>query len=256
MIHYPKLSSKKLVTKVHTALLIFGSLLVLGYSYPGQVLAENLKSNSYYIQFSNLNVTSGEKSSASYGVTDTVGQTGSGAYSSTSYGVGSGFQYIYQIGEFSFTISDVDIDLGELVIGQHSSATNTLTINTRGGDGYTVYAYELHPLLHSNGTTTIADTTCNAGTCSESTAQVWTTQTIPGFGFNITGNDTPADFTNSTYFRQFADISNSETMKTVMSSSNVAENRSATVTYKVGVTSSQGAGRYQTGIVYVAVPGF
>ncbi len=45
-------------------------------------------------------------------------------------------------------------------------------------------------------------------------------------------------------------------MQVVMSSSNVAQDQSATVTYKAGVDAQQAAGRYQTGIVYVAVPGF
>ena len=103
---------------------------------------------------------------------------------------------------------------------------------------------------------TIADTTSNTGTCTESAAGVWTDQTKTGFGFNSNGATAPADFVNSTYFRQFADISNSETMRAVMSSSNIANSDSATITYKAGVSGSQAAGNYQTGIAFVAVPGY
>lgn len=221
--------------------------------------AQRLESDSYVIQFGNFNVTSGEKESATYKVTDTVGQTFAGPfgqYGSSSYFVGAGFQYIYQIDTFAFSISDVDIDLGVLTAGVHNTASNTLTITTKGAGGYTVYAYELHPLRHSAGTADIADTTCDNSLCSESTATAWTNQNIPGFGFNASGNDVPADFINSTYFRQFADLENTETMKVVMTDNDIASSEQATITYKAGIVGTQAAGDYQTGVVYVAVPGF
>ncbi len=239
--------------------LIIGSLLTLLLISVHQAKAEQMRSNSYEIQFGNFNMTAGEKSSASYNVTDTVGQTGAGpfgSYGSSSYFVGSGFQYIYQIDDFSFQISQVAVDLGTLIANTHNTASHNLTITTRGAGGYAVYAYELHPLRHSNGVATIPDTTCNAGTCSETTAGVWTTQTVAGFGYNMSGNDVPAAFVDSTYFKQFADNSTAEAMQAVMSSSNIASNRTATVTYKAGVTGLQAAGNYQTGVVYVAVPGY
>jgi hypothetical protein len=224
------------------------------------VFAERLESDSFIIQFGNFNVTSGEKSSTSYNVTDTVGQTGAGpfgAYGSSDYFVGSGFQYIYQIDTFAFSISDVAIDLGTLTSGAHNTDSNVLTITTRGAGGYTVYAYEQHPLrLSSNDTTIIPDTTCNAGTCNETTAQPWTNTAIAGFGFNASGSTVPADFVNSTYFRQFANQAAAETMQPVMSSTNLGQSDTATITYKAGIAGNQTAGDYATGIVYVAVPGF
>lgn len=219
--------------------------------------ADELRSNSFVIQFGNFNMTSGEKSSSSYNLTDTVGQTANGPYGqygSSDYFIGAGFQYIYQIDEFSFSLSRTAIDLGTLTPGVHNTASHTMSISTRGAGGYTVYAYELHPLRHSGGSYTIPDTTCDAGTCSESTAQVWSNQSVPGFGFNMAGQDIPADFVNTTYFRQFANQAGAETMQVVMSANTIASNRSATVNYKAGVSGSQAAGNYQTGIVFVAVP--
>jgi hypothetical protein len=221
--------------------------------------AENLESSSYKIQFGNFNVTSGEKSSATYNVTDTVGQTGSGPYGQygvSSYFIGGGFQYIYQIDRFKFRVSKIGINLGTLTPGVHSTDSHDIVITTGGSSGYIVYAYEAHPLKHQLTSDTIPDTTCNSGTCNHTTAGIWTTTTIPGFGFNMTGHDIPADFVNSTYYRNFADNSVSEAMQRIMSSANVGINRTATVTYKAGVSGTQAGGNYSTYIVFVAVPGF
>lgn len=237
-------------------IIIFSMLIAI---YPVQILAERLESDSFVIQFGNFNVTSGEKESASFKVTDTVGQTAAGPfgeYGSSSYFVGAGFQYIYQIGEFRFSISDLDIDLGLLTPGSHNSDSNILTISTKGASGYSIYSYEAHPLKHLDASYTIPDTTCDNASCSESQAEIWTNQDIPGFGFNIAGVHVSSDFVDSSYFRQFADKQSSEDAQLIMSSSNIGLNDQATVTYKAGISGNQASGNYQTHIVYIAIPGY
>lgn len=223
------------------------------------VNAERLESDSYIITFGNFNVTSGEKSSSNYKVTDTVGQTGAGPYGeygSSTYFVGSGFQYIYQIDTFSFQISKTLIDFGELVENTHNTDSHTLTITTRGAGGYSVYAFEEHPLRQVQGSEEIADTTCDAGTCTHINAAVWSDQTIAGFGYNMSGNDIPSNFIDNTYFKNFADNESADEMQVVMNSDNIANQRQATVTYKAGIGSFQASGNYETSVVYVAVPGY
>ncbi len=242
---------------VRTSLLIifFGGLL----SVPGSVLAERLQSGSYVIQFGNFNITAGEKSSSSYNVTDTVGQTGAGPYGQygvSGYFVGSGFQYIYQIDQFRFRISKTLISLGTMVPGIHYIDSHTLEVTTRGTGGYKVYVFEEHPLRHEGGAYTIPNTTCDAGTCSYTTAQTWTNQNVAGFGFNANGNDVPADFISTSYYRSFADRASAQPMQIVMSATTAGINRTATITYKAGVSGSQAEGNYSTPIVYVAVPGY
>lgn len=222
------------------------------------VLAERLESDSYLIQFSNFNVTSGSKSSSSYNVTDTVGQTAAGAYGeygNSDYFVGAGFQYIYQIKDFSFVISDLTMNLGELSTGAFGTDSNTLTITTRGAGGYSIYAFEDHPLRSEEGDE-IANTTCDAGTCTTTAAGVWTNTAVSGFGFNMIGDDIPGDFVNNTYFRPFANAEAAQPMRVVMSSSNVALDRQSTVTYQAAKSGSTAAGNYETAVSFVAVPGF
>lgn len=242
--------------------LIFSSIAVaflLFFWQAPSVEAERLESDSYVIQFGNFNVTSGQKSSATYSLTDTVGQTAAGAfgqYGSSGYFVGAGFQYIYQIKDFSFIISDLQMDLGELDFGSFGTDSHTLEITTRGAGGYTIYAYEQHPLQILGGSAEIPDTTCDSGTCTTSSAGIWTTASNSGFGFSIQGDDIPSDFVNNTYFRPFANAAVSATMQPVMSSQNIALERQATVTYQAAKSGSTAAGTYQTSVVYVAVPGY
>lgn len=221
--------------------------------------AENMNSNSYTIQFGNFNITSGEKSSDSYTVTDTVGQTGAGPYGeygTSNYFVGGGFQYIYQIPEFEFAISTTSIDFGELIIGQHATQNHTMSISTRGAGGYAVYARAAHALRHQTGAATIPHTSCDASNCTLTTAEVWTNPAVAGFGYNMSGTNVPADFTDNTYFRPMADQELAESAQVVMSSSDIANNETATITYKVGVGANQQAGRYSTEVRFTAVPGY
>lgn len=223
------------------------------------VNAQSLQSDNFVVTFGNFNVTSGEKDSASFHLTDTVGQVGSGPYGqygSSGFFVGSGFQYIYQIDTFSFRISKVLVELGELNINTHSTDSHTLTITTKGAGGYSVYAFEEHPLRQVQGVAEIPDTTCDSNNCTHITAGVWADQTIPGFGYNMSGNDIPAAFIDSTYYKSFADDESADDMQVVMSANNIANQRQSTVTYKAGITGQQASGNYETAVVYVAVPGF
>ena len=248
---YPKLKTLSILT-------IFLSILTIFFSSSKKVLAERMESDSYIIQFGNFNMGSGEQNSTSYKLTETLGQIAAGPYGqygSSSYFVGSGFQYIYQIKQFRFTISKTSIDLGMLTPDAHNTDSHDLNISTRGS-GYVIYTYEARPLtLITNNNVTIPDTTCDDGSCDQTQASIWTDQNIGGFGFNINGNNVASDFVNQNYFRQFADRSSGESMQSIMSSNNIAVDDQATVTYKAGLTTgSQAAGIYTTYVAYVAVP--
>ncbi len=258
---------------------------------PALVKADRLESESYIIQFGNFNTGAGKTNEEraadgepfSHQVSYTMGQTAAGPYGDfgaggSTYFIGSGFQYIYQIEEFQFSISDIQLEFDNVLAGSHHTNTNQLTVNTRGAGGFSVFAYELAPLTSSAGST-IPDTTCDSTTdpCDETEAKPWINEDVPGFGFNVHGTTAASDFQLSDSdcslesscsdqgeencptdcYRQFADISSgTETMQPVMSSLVIAENESVTVTYQLGISPAQPAGNYETGIVYVAVPGY
>jgi len=258
--------SKKLLKIAICLLIIFIATLFA----PSLSLAERLVSESFVIQFGNFNMGAGKREGTLYNVSYTLGQTAAGPYGDygpgSTYFVGAGFQYIYQIGDFAFTISDTDIQLGYLTPGIHNDAQNTLTISTRGAGGYTVYAYEQYRLAHQGGLDWIPNTSCDPGyTCTVDSAKPWIDEDEPGFGYNAQGDTVSSDFTQAgnldcssddECFRPFADASLGGVMQAVMSDLNIAKNEQALITYKAGVDGSQTAGRYETGIVYVAVPGY
>ncbi len=252
-------------------------MLITQLAAPALSDADRLSSDNFIIQFGNFNMGSGQterEAGQNYSVSYTLGQTAAGPYGAyrgdpagVNFFIGSGFQYIYQIKYFTFTISETNIDLGVLNQGEFSDASNELAITTQGAGGYSVYAYELHPLMHRGGTYTIPDTSCDSGvTCDETEAKAWTDASQPGFGFNAQGSTVTTDFTSAdpdcstddSCFRQFADVSQSETMQKIMelgSGIRVA-NDTATITYRATIDATQAAGNYETGIVYVAVPGY
>lgn len=213
-----------------------------------------INSPNYRIQFPNLNSGAGIPSSTNYKMDTTIGQTAPGLYSSTGYRVKAGFQYIHSIIPFSFSISKFLIDFGTLTPQTPVTDTSVLTVSAGGAGGYQVTARENHPLRVSGATETIPDTLCDSGSCSETTAGVWTSASTYGFGYNMAGDDIPAAFINNTYFKQFADASLGESSQVIMSSANVGKSRQATITYKVNISQIQPAGSYQNIITFVATP--
>ena len=234
-------------------------ILLLSFSFylspPGIHAQAKITSPNYIIQMPNFNSGAGIPSSAGYKLDTTIGQTAPGLYSSTGYLVRSGFQYIHSIIPFSFSMSNFLINFGTLMPGTPVTRTSTLMVSAGGAGGYRVTAREAGYLQTSTGKT-IPDSTCDAGTCSETAAAVWSLATTYGFGNNMSGNDVPSDFIDGTYFRQFANAALSEGDQSVMSSVNVGRDRTATITYKVNVSAVQAAGSYQNRILFTAIPSF
>lgn len=247
---YPKKLVKYLITCIF--LITFSPLFFTTITF-----ADDLKSPTFEIQMSTINITGGNKSSATYKLADTVGQTFQGQFDSAGYVIKAGFQYINTLVPFSFKISNLDIDFGSLTPGTPSTLSNTLTVTTGSAFGYSVKAIEDHPLRLLSGATTIPDTACDLATpCITTDANAWADNARFGFGYNMQGADVnTADFVNSTYFRPFP-IENIDTPMTVMSRGGVATSSAATVTYKINIAGSQAAGTYQNAIQFIAIPSF
>ncbi len=216
-----------------------------------------MESSRFQIKGGNVNSAAGNKASEGYKLSDTIGQLAAGEFSSTGYVVKAGFQYIHSIIPFRFSVSNINIPLGTLAPNISSTATTNLTVYFGGAGQYQVTAIEEGPLktLSANS---IPDTNCDTGgdTCTESLAKSWTSSTAYGFGYNMSGDDIPADFISTSYYRPFPNRTAAESPTVIMSSVNVGKNRQSTMTFKANISPIQPAGSYQTIINFVATPSF
>ncbi len=124
--------------------------------------------------------------------------------------------------------------------------------------GTIVTAYEDHPLLISATSMTIPDSTCDNGSCSETTSSLWENTLTYGFGYrcdDIIGKSCPVDFGLKNYYRQFSDLSKNELTQVIMSE-NTSSNIEAQITYKINTSKTQTKGSYSNTITYIASPGY
>ncbi len=220
--------------------------------YP--LFAQNYSSSNFKIDFGNINLTSGSKTSPSFNLTDTVGQNAPGQFNSSTTLIKSGFQYIYDNFKFfKFSISNLNIAFGSLVPGTPSTATNTLTITTPYGQGYNILALETNALSNQVGNT-IPDTKCDSNTCSESTSGAWTSNSIYGFGLNASGAGSSGIFSASSQYRQFANQNLGESPQIIATENSSVTNRQTTITYKINIPATQASGDYQNKVIFIAIP--
>jgi len=230
-------------------------VLIFFYLSTSLIHAQHFTSSSYIIDWGNFNITSGHKTSTTYHLTDTVGQNAPGLSQKTGgLKVKAGFQYIYDtLTQFSFSIDKLNIALGTLTPGVGVTDTNILTITTPSGRGYQITAQENHALWITPNNY-IPDTTCDNADCTLSFSTSWIRTDRYGFGFNVTGIGATGYFTDATFFRPFANISNGDSPQIILSENKAVKNRTATVNYKALISNLQAAGEYQNFITYTATP--
>ena len=221
-----------------------------------------MSDGTFILQFGTLETASGVSSGTNKRITISVGQLAPGLSTGTHYQIKSGFSYVRSIIPFSFKIDNIFINFGTLSPTFPQTRTNTLTVGNGSANGYQVLGYEDHQLYGPNFSF-IPNTTCDAGTCTTSVASVWSSNTTYGFGYNCQDTSSPtrcgSGFTNSTYYKQFADLTRNQMPQAVMkaTTANVAtSSANVTITYQVNINSNQAAGSYNNHIFYVATPSY
>ncbi len=251
---------------------------------PKKVHAINMQSNEYRIQFGTVD-SGGNKMTDpvdnSYNLSTSVGQSAANEFQSNGYVVKAGFQYIYSRIPFTFSLSTIHIDFGSLLPSTPATGNLTMSVSFGGAGQYIVTALADAPLTLLSGSSTIPFTSCDGGinTCTITAAKTWTSSSAYGFGYNMTGQDVPTDFTDATYYRPFANKLIPDVPQTVMQSNNVTEDitptpnpaytpapvltgiprdtiHQATMTMKTNISALQPAGTYVTVIRFLATPSF
>lgn len=260
----------KIKSNIFRSLLIFEILFIIfNLAFSQSAKAQTMSNENYSIEMGNLNSIAGESTGSNYNLNITSGETASGLYEGTNYKLRAGFQYIPRKKGFSFTVSNTRIDFGTLSPTNPVSRNTALTISNTSASSYQVSASENHQLLVSKTGAIIPDTSCDKGACSQTQAAEWSSTLTYGFGFrcdsvSIFSQGAKSDSCsekdnsfskNSSFFKQFADVSRKEKAEIIISGGK-GRNQKATVTYKVNIASSQATGAYSNSITYVATPNF
>ncbi len=161
------------------------------------------------------------------------------------------------------TTTATSVPFGGMSLNSFKTLAQDLTVSTNASGGYVVTSSENDQLGLGGATTPfIPDTTCDGGTCTESTAAEWDTATNNGFGYSLENVDAASiafeyDTSGDTFrSKQFADITGAETPQTIFSSSTVANAENAYVCYRLSVGATQAAGDYENQITYTATGTF
>lgn len=161
------------------------------------------------------------------------------------------------------TTTATSVPFGGMTLNSFKTLAQDLTVSTNASGGYVVTAQENDQLGLGGATTPfIPDTTCDGGTCTESTAAEWNTNTINGFGYSLQNVDAASiafqynDSGDTFRSKQFADIAGAETAQTIFSSTTVANAENAYVCYRLSVGATQAAGDYENQITYTATGTF
>lgn len=162
------------------------------------------------------------------------------------------------LNSYSFSLSNSIIDYGILSATNPVFRTTNISLSSLNKI-FMVTAYENNPLLITSSNTTIPDTTCDNGYCSEIRSSLWENTLTYGFGYrcdNISGTTCPAEFKENNFYRQFADKSKNETPQIIMSGNAGDKNPQIQITYKVNISKTQISGSYANTITYIASPGY
>jgi len=204
-----------------------------------------------------LDMSGGNVSGGDYKLSFSAGQQAPGLYSGPNYKVKAGFQYVRPGIPFEFSISSLVIDFGGLTPGEPVTRTNEITVSNGSAHGYQVTAFEDHELRVFPNEANIPDTSCDNGSCTQTTSALWSNPLTYGFGYrcdNLSDTDCASGFETENYYKQFANKEIGEAPQSVMSGNSAGEDKKIQITYKINVSATQPPGSYENIITYIATP--
>lgn len=242
---------------------------LLGYLFIGLFLpiaqGQTMSNENYKIKMQGFNTISGTTENRDYQLRSTAGELAPLVSEGVNFKVRTGFENVASTLPFSASLSSDIIDFGTLSPTNPIVRTVDLSVYSLSTSGYSVIAFENHPLQSANST--ITDTTCDNGECSQENAGIWTNTLTYGLGYrcdNIIGTDCDSSFSNAKFYKHFANISNTQSPQSVMSGIG-SKNKSSTdsvldkdirLSYKVNISGNQAQGIYSNIITFIAIPNF
>lgn len=173
---------------------------------------------------------------------------------------GNGFTAIMGHGQnsdvkpFTFSISDSNINFGEIKPGEPLTRTQTITLTTGSANGFQVVGFEDNPLRSANKYE-IPNTNCDNGNCTNILSDIWSLPLTYGFGYrceNVAGTPCLAGINKTTY-KRFSNLEAEELPSLILFS--LTKTRSeAIIEYKVNIPGNQPEEGYTTTVNLLAVP--
>jgi hypothetical protein len=149
--------------------------------------------------------------------------------STLNYQLTPGFPEVKIISDFNFTISDISVDFGILTPETPSKRNQTLSVSAPNTRGYSILAYQNHPLQLS----------------SANAIPNWTSSDSYGFGYSLDNQS----------FQAFPDQSQNQPPQTIISS-HLATITATIINYQVNIPPTQAAGDYENTIYFLALPAY
>ncbi len=162
------------------------------------------------------------------------------------------------IGSGAPNTTGASLDFGSLNLAAFNNLAQFIQCTTNATNGYTIQTFESGQLTMLGAATTIPDTKCD-GSCSATTATVWTNNSNSGFGYSLqvgtTSTGAVLGITTSGQYKSFGVGYGSA--QTILSRSNVPSAvDSAYICYRITAGNQQPAGTYQNEVNFIATATF
>ena len=224
----------------------------------GVAVADDMSSQNFKIQGGNFNMTSGNKASQNYKLSDVVGQVSAGVFGSKGYIIQSGFLNGAAGEVFSFSVTPNAVDFGNIIPQVPIEKKIRITIANGNMPGYSVSVTENQPMSTLAGAEiagTICDTEDKNPPCTNSTASKWVKNATYGFGYRMEGRTVPQDFTKDNFYRPFPSTKQGEQAALVMKSEAKKVVDQGNMTLRLNVDKSQPVGQYRNVLTFTAMAG-
>lgn len=220
----------------------------------GTAIAQNMSSQNFRIEGGNFNMTSGNKASQNFKLSDVVGQTAAGIFASKGYIIQAGFLNGAAGTAISLSVNPAVVDFGTLTANSPIEKSLRITISNGNATGYTIRVSENQPLTTLAGAE-IIDTACDAkNPCTAASASKWS-QNQTGFGYKMIGRTIPQDFNKDGYYRPFPATKRNDQPALIMQSQAKRVVDQATMTLRVNVNQNQPVGQYRNVLSFSALVG-
>jgi hypothetical protein len=189
-------------------------------------------------------------------VTATIDPTLTFIIDATGVGVGATPCGLSSFGTNAGNTTATAVSYGSLVLAGPNDLAQRLSCVTNANNGYVVTVYEDGPMQNIADGDTLPDTDCNGAGCTTTTPALWSTYTASGWGYTMHNlNVGTTIFNYQSGYRPFGNgtANAKEIMKNVTTPS--ATER-AYVCYRATASTTQGAGNYESKLVYTATATF